>query len=393
VDDTWGVKLSAATPLPRRLGIAVAALATAVAVILPAGAAAAPASFAAKGGATASRALGNGHGAKASKRKRGRRSHRAPAAAKKPAKAKAQTDAASSSGTGGAATGSTQPAPAPSSPAKPTKPAKPAAGTTATPPWTGTTTTPPPSTGTTTPPPTGSTAPPTTGPELLFSGSRIGDFALLQEAPNAITEVPDPLGSGESVLKMTVGDRDVAPITPTENPRAQALSPDIINQGQEFWLSTKFLLPADFPTIPGWMSLVSIYGAPFNGSSPWQIEVAGNNLQWARNASYGWDVPWQAPVARGQWTTILLHEKFSGSGFVEMWVNGQPVTFFSPGSGYNPSRHAATQHLEMKTVDGSNNGGANAAKIMQYRKAGMFQSASVYFGALKVGSTRTAVGG
>jgi hypothetical protein len=193
---------------------------------------------------------------------------------------------------------------------------------------------------------------------------------------------------------MTVNDQDEAPVTPTDNPRAQALSPDIINQGQEFWLATKFLIPADFPTsVPGWMSLVSIYGAPFAGSSPWQVGIDGNQLSWDRNASYNWDTPWKTPLVRGQWTTILLHERFASDGFVEMWVNGAPVTFFAPGSSYNPSRHAATQHLEMKTVDSSNGGGANAAKIMQYRQAGMFQSATVYFGALKVGTTRTAVGG
>src|ERR1700761_8961838 len=56
----------------------------------------------------------------------------------------------------------------------------------------------------------------------LFEGNQINDYAMLQEAPGAITEVPDPAGSGESVFKMTVSNNDVAPITPTDNPRAQA---------------------------------------------------------------------------------------------------------------------------------------------------------------------------
>jgi hypothetical protein len=391
------VNLSANTPRRPRLGLAVAALATTVAVALPSQAVAAPTSGAKSAGGVASRAAAKGHRAKASKDSRNSRTHRAPA--KTTPKPPTTTPPTGGSASGGGSTGpTTPPATTPPTTAPPsTGPNAPPSTGTTTPPSTGPTT--PPSTGTTTPSPPGTTAPPpaTTPPstnpgsELLFSGSRIRDFGLLQEAPNAITEVPDPLGSGESVLKMTVNDKDVAPITPTDNPRAQALSPDIINQGQEFWLSTKFLIPSDFPTVPGWMSLVSIYGAPFAGSSPWQVEVVGNNLQWARNASYGWDVPWQTPFARGQWTTILLHEKFASNGFVEMWVNGAPVNFFS--SGYNPSRHAATQHLEMKTVDSSNNGGANAAKIMQYRKAGMFQTASVYFGALKVGASRASVGG
>ncbi len=228
---------------------------------------------------------------------------------------------------------------------------------------------------------------------LLFSGAKIKDFSLIQSAPNAITEVADPLGGGQTVLKMTVKDSDVYPLTPTENPRAQALSPDMIKSGQEFWLSTKFLIPQDFPaSVPGWLSLVSIYGPPFAGSSPWQIGIDGTNLSWDRNASYNWDTPWKAPFVRGRWTTVLLHERFGTEGFVEMWINGEPIKFFA-GSGYNPSHHAATEHLTMKTMDSSNNGGANAAKIMQYRQAGMFSTATVYFGALKVGSTRASVGG
>jgi hypothetical protein len=215
---------------------------------------------------------------------------------------------------------------------------------------------------------------------------------MLQAAPNAITEVPDPLGSGETVLKMTVNDQDVAPITPTENPRAQAVSPDIINQGQEFWISTKFLLPADLPTVPGWMSLISVYGAPYAGSSPWCVGIAGNNLEWDRNATYNWDTPWKAPLVRGQWTTLLVHERFASDGFIEMWINGTPVTFFANGSSYNPSRHAATQQLEMKTVDSSNGGGTNSVRISQYRQKGMFQTATVYWGGVKVGTSRAAVG-
>jgi hypothetical protein len=229
--------------------------------------------------------------------------------------------------------------------------------------------------------------------ELLFSGAHIKDFANIQAAPNAITEVPDPLGGSETALKMTVNNKDVYPITPTENPRAQALSPDIIKSGSEFWLSTKFMLPSSFPSsIPGWLALTEIHGPPFNGSSPWQIGISGNELNWQRNGTYGWDIPWEVPFVKNHWTTVLLHERFATDGWVEMWIDGKQVNFFSSG-GYNPSHHAATERLTMKTMDSSNNGGANAAKIMNYREVGMFETATVYFGALKVGLTRTSVGG
>lgn len=216
---------------------------------------------------------------------------------------------------------------------------------------------------------------------LLFNGEHIADYSLLQAAPGAITEAPNPAGAG-GAIEMTVNDGDVAPITPTDNPRAQALSPSIINPGDEFWLSTSFYIPPDFPTVTGWLSLVSIYGPPFAGSSPWQIEIAGNNLQWMRNGTYHYDVPWKTPLIKGSWVSVLLHERFASDGWVEMWINGQQVSFFG--------REAK---LAMQTMDSSNGGGANAAKIMQYREAGMFETGSVFFGPLKLGTTRESVGG
>jgi hypothetical protein len=226
---------------------------------------------------------------------------------------------------------------------------------------------------------------------LLFDGSNLGAFAQLQAAPGAITETLDPLGGGDSGFRFTVRDSDVYPLTPTDNPRAQALSPSVIDKGDEVWLKTKFMFPADFPTVTNWMSLASIYGPPFNGTSPWQIGTSNNEIRWQRNGTYRWDVPWRMPLVRGRWIELLLHERFGSDGWVEMWIDGNRVGFF-PSGNYNPDRHAPTGRLAMATMDSSNDGGANHAKIMQYRQAGMFDSATVYFGALKLGSTRSSVG-
>jgi hypothetical protein len=278
----------------------------------------------------------------------------------------------------------------PTTPTAPTTPTKPTKPTTPTQPTTPTTPTAP-STPTTPNTPTTPTVPTA---ESIFTGAKIKDFSLTQAAPGAITEVADPAGGSEKVLKMTVSNKDVAPITPTENPRAQLLTPDLIKSGQEFWLQTKFFLPQDFPSsVPGWMALVEIYGEPFGGSSPWQIDIEGNNISWTRNRTYKYDTPWQMPISKGRWITILLHERFAADGWTEMWVDGAPVKFFSGGS-YNPNKVAATEHLPMQTMDSSNNGSSgNAAKIMNYRQAGMFESTTIYFGALRIGTTRASVGG
>ena len=190
---------------------------------------------------------------------------------------------------------------------------------------------------------------------LLFKATHIEEFWLNQSAPGAVTEVPDPAGSGESVFQMTVGDKDVYPITPTENPRAELVSTPTINPGDELWWSSKFYLPSSFPSsIPSWLTLMEgPYGSPFNGTPPWHIEVSGEHIQWSRNGTYNWDVPWQMPLVKDSWVSVMVHEKFASEGWVEMWIDGKQIDFFSA-STYNPNHVAPTQRLEMQTMDASN---------------------------------------
>lgn len=228
--------------------------------------------------------------------------------------------------------------------------------------------------------------------DVLFKGDQLRDFWLNQSASNAITEVGDPAGSGSKVFKMVVSDSDVYPVTPTENPRAQVLSTPEIEPGDEIWWHSSFYLPASFPSsVPGWLNLLEgPYGGPFNGSPPWQIQVVGNSIQWTRNKTYSWDVPWKMPLVKEKWVDVVVHERFGSSGFVEMWINGQPVTFFAGGT-YNPLGVGSTNHLNMATMDSSNNGGANSIILQSYRKAGMFSSVTVFEGPLTVGKSRASV--
>jgi hypothetical protein len=228
----------------------------------------------------------------------------------------------------------------------------------------------------------------------IFSGITIDDFDLEQAAPGAITEVPDPLDPNRTVLQMTVDDTDVYPITPTGDPRAQLLSPKIFESGDEFWWNSEFLLPSDFPSsVPGWVTLLEgPYGEPFDGTPPWHIEANGEHLQWSRNGTYGWDVPWQMPLVRGRWVHVLVHQRFAPDGWVEMWIDGEPIAFFG-GNTYNPAHEGATTRLQMQTLDSSNEGGPNFAVIQSYRKKGMFDTLTIYQGPMRLGETRASVGG
>jgi hypothetical protein len=354
-------------------------------------------------GAAGSHQTGRGKIAAAVHRVEGREQHRRRAAKHraahvvgKPAKGSTPTVPSTSTGTGGGgnSVGSSSPVNAPTTPSG-------GKGSTGTPITTPTTPTKPVTTPITTPPPI--STPPITTPappvtesssvSPLFAGSSVRAFPTNHSAPGAISEITDPLGGGSKVIQMTVSNKDVYPITPTENPRAELTSQPVVAAGQEIWLHTKFLVPADYPTVPngGWVSLVSFYGAPFNGPSPFHLEIDGDQLQWQRNGTYGFDVPYKSTLIKGQWNDVLVHEKFAEQGFLELWINGQQISFYTSG-GYNPSRHAATTKLEMATMDSSNNGGPNSAKIMQYRQLGMFETGTIFFSGLQVGASRTSVG-
>lgn len=279
-------------------------------------------------------------------------------------------------GTGSKVSGSPTPTPtAPTTPTPPTTPTAPATPTTPTAPTTPTTPT----------PPSGEAG------KVLFSGTRLSQY-LNQSAPGAVTEIPDPAGSGESVFQLNVSNADVFPITPTENPRAELVSDQNIRGGAEFWASMKFYLPTSFPTsTSNWLTLLEgPYGEPWAGTPPWHLEVNGDKIQWQRNGTYNWDIPWQMNLVRGSWVNVLLHERFAGDGWIEMWINGQPVTFFA-NTNWNPGKEPTATKLMMQTMDSSTNIGPSSFHLMNYRKAGILETATVDQGPLRIGTTRASV--
>ena len=221
------------------------------------------------------------------------------------------------------------------------------------------------------PPSTPEPPPPSVVKPDLFLGDQIKDFPGKQAAPGAITEVSDPLGSGQTVFKYTVHNSDVAPITPTDNPRAQLETPDFVTPGLEFWFRTKLLVPADFPTYSGWLTFYAVYGPPFAGSGPWHISSQGGKyLEWEEH-------DWKIPLVKGKWIDLMQHGVFSEDGWLEIYVNGELSM---------PKTKAALRNR-------TNNGGPNNVRISFYRQKNMFESASIYWGPLLCGTTRASVGG
>jgi hypothetical protein len=217
-------------------------------------------------------------------------------------------------------------------------------------------------------------------PQLLFASADLADY-FVQTPNGAMEAVPDPAGSGETVFKSVVN------VAGEENPRAQAAAPYPFAaiEGSELWIRTGFWLPDSFPSVvPGWCQFFQCYGPPFGGPAPVAIKIDNSILQWQRNGTYGFDRPWQAPtVEKEHWYDVLIRERFAADGFVEMWIDGQQITFFAPGT-YNPNAEPEVTRLEMETIDESNNGGPNAVYLQNYRQAGSFEAVTVYHKPLQV---------
>jgi Polysaccharide lyase len=229
----------------------------------------------------------------------------------------------------------------------------------------------------------------TLAPAQVFAGEEVEDYSYIEEAEEGrISEVLDPLGSGETVFSFKVLDGDVYPKTSTENPRAKLEAPVLLVEGSEIWLRWAFLLPEDFPDVPegGWVMLVDYWGAPFLDAAPWKIAINGDTIRFQRNSTYDYDVAFSMPVTKGQWISGLTHLVFSEGGSLEMWIDGEQVIFFDPSQAfvYNPSKIAPTVKLEMATRDFSVSEGPVGPSISQYRKVGMFEEATVYFKPLEM---------
>jgi hypothetical protein len=102
-----------------------------------------------------------------------------------------------------------------------------------------------------------------------------------------------------------------------------------------------------------------------------------------RGAQYNHDQPWLGNLVTGQWVDYLVHKKFTntndGTGFVEAWVNGAPITF----SSCNCTRLMTQTMLSTQT--------SLQFYILAYRAVGLFSVFDTYFDEIRIGTTRASV--
>ena len=176
------------------------------------------------------------------------------------------------------------------------------------------------------------------GAQPLWSGDfETGD--LSQWAPrldvmpgtnDRMVVVDEPVREGRHAVRATVKYGDII----NNGARAEVVLADRkFGEGDERWFHWYTLFPADFLSSPGWMVVTQWHSNGVSVPLAFTLhdEVLSFRLMGLEYDQAGqWDkgTLWQAPLQRGRWNEYLLHVKFSGSydvGFVELWVNGEPV--------------------------------------------------------------------
>jgi hypothetical protein len=204
-----------------------------------------------------------------------------------------------------------------------------------------------------------------------------------------IEPVPDPAGGGGMALRFTADNGDVAPLTPTDNPRAQLVTPtNIVTAGQPFWESYEVFLPSDFPvaqTDGGWVALGSpFYGAPYEGSPSVGLEITGGRFRWTTDAHaqvHG-QILWQSPVILGRWVRFTWYIVPARDGFAELSVGGRAVSVTYEGrTGYG---------AHIPVIDAGNARGPWSSQLSVYYRRDEFSSATIYFRRFAIGTTRAA---
>ncbi len=229
-----------------------------------------------------------------------------------------------------------------------------------------------------------------------FETGNLSQWYHSQSCPGRITVVADPLNPNNKVGKYTVGDGDIRAncvSSPTADPRAQTLSPALLENGNEYYISMNVFLPNEFPMLSSWFGLAQIYGPPWGGSPTLGLQVAADKVTLHSAVTLGAKTVhrtiWQGPlIARGKrWEKIILRVKMSTdekTGFVELWYNGAKQTLAS-----------GNQRYYLKTLDAGRNWDGKTPNILyaqHYRSREMtLGEVSVYHDNYKIATSYEAL--
>jgi hypothetical protein len=231
-----------------------------------------------------------------------------------------------------------------------------------------------------------------TTPEL-FDGSLASSWYLNQSATSSrVDAVADPAGGASPTLQFTTYNGDVAPLTPTANPRSQLVSPqNVLTPGETVWESFEVYLPSSFPaTQPsdGWICLQTpVYGAPYTASPPAEIYISDGEFRFGVNgaAPAPYALPWSMPLVEDRWVRFTWHFLISSdasTGWIELYVNGTQVPL--------NDGHGLVSRLPIALIDSGDAAGPWFSQLQLYYMLNEFPSLSVLYRGFNIAATQAA---
>lgn len=223
---------------------------------------------------------------------------------------------------------------------------------------------------------------------VLFNGSSKSSWLDQSAVVSRIQAVPDPASGTGRVLRVQAYNTDVFPLTPTQNPRAQLVTPLPVRPGGQFWESYEVYVPRNFPvaqTYHGWIALGSpAYGAPWAGSPSVNMSIVSGHFRFQRNAygSHPWQIAWQMPLVLGRWVRFTWHVLLSRQGFTQLYVNNAPVELADAGS--------RSTTLAMPVIDQTDGTGPWFSQLSVYFQHNAFHELTLYFKDFRIGTTEAA---
>jgi Polysaccharide lyase len=203
-------------------------------------------------------------------------------------------------------------------------------------------------------------------------------------ATDRLTTDSTVVRKGTHSAKFQVHDSDA--LAGTTAPGAQLEYQPTFCEGTDLYLGWSWYLPSNFPaSMPSgsWIGIGQIgFGPPWD-NPPLQFYHGGSSINLMNRQNGQWRTVASIPTQRGQWQDVVAHVKFSKSpsvGFVELWVNGQPVRM---------SNGSTRQY--MNTINQKNASGCGGWKLTLYRSKGYWEWLTLYYDEAKVGTSYAAV--
>jgi hypothetical protein len=203
-------------------------------------------------------------------------------------------------------------------------------------------------------------------------------------ATDRLTTDSTVVRKGTHSAKFQVHDSD-DPAGTTE-PRAQLELQGRFCEGDDRYLGWSWYLPSNFPaSMPSgsWITIGQIGSGPPGDYAPLHFSYAGSSINLINHLNGQWRTVGSFPTQRGQWQDVVAHVKFSEStsiGFVELWVNGKPVTLSS-----------GSTRQYMNTINQKNASGCGNWMLTLLRNKGYWEWLTLYYDEAKVGTSYVTV--